>query len=87
MVITDSGGIQEEASFFNKKTLVCRKTTERTESLGLTSFLVEDEKKLMKEFKKHINDYNINVTSPYGDGCSSNKIIQILKDKFYEKNS
>jgi UDP-N-acetylglucosamine 2-epimerase len=37
MVITDSGGIQEECSFFNKKCLVCRKVTERPESVGITS--------------------------------------------------
>lgn len=86
MIITDSGGIQEEASFFNKKTLVCRKKTERVESLGLTSFLIKNHKSLIKEFKKHINDYNINIKSPYGDGKSSYKIFKIIKEKFYENN-
>ena len=33
-IITDSGGIQEEGSFFNKKVIVCRKTTERPEGIG-----------------------------------------------------
>jgi UDP-N-acetylglucosamine 2-epimerase (non-hydrolysing) len=39
LVITDSGGIQEEASFLNKKVIVCRKITERDESLNVHSFL------------------------------------------------
>src|SRR5690606_3077286 len=40
IVITDSGGLQEECSFFNKKCLVCREVTERPEALEETSFLV-----------------------------------------------
>ncbi|HAI38797.1 MAG TPA: UDP-N-acetylglucosamine 2-epimerase (non-hydrolyzing), partial [Maribacter sp.] len=39
-IITDSGGIQEEASFLKIPTLVCRDSTERTEILNLTSWLV-----------------------------------------------
>ena len=38
-IISDSGGIQEEASFLNKKVIVCRKFTERTESIGGHSIL------------------------------------------------
>lgn len=78
LVITDSGGIQEECSFFNKKTLVCRKFTERIESVGLTSFLVENPENLFYMFDKHIKDYNINYESPYGDGYASNKIYKLL---------
>jgi UDP-N-acetylglucosamine 2-epimerase (non-hydrolysing) len=78
LVITDSGGIQEECSFFNKKCLVCRKVTERPESLGLTSFLIKEPKELCEMFNTHINDYEVNVESPYGDGKSAIKIYKIL---------
>lgn len=78
LVITDSGGIQEECSFFNKKCLVCRKVTERPESVNLTSFLINEPKDLLSIFNTHINDYIVNIESPYGDGKSSVKISNIL---------
>lgn len=79
MVITDSGGLQEECSFFNKKCLVCRKITERPESIGLTSFLVLNSSELKSIFNLHFNDYEVDLISPYGDGKSSIKICNILK--------
>lgn len=79
LVITDSGGIQEECSFLNKKCLVCRKTTERPESLNLTSFIVDNPDKLKTIFEKHLLEFNIDLKSPYGDGYSSEKIVEILK--------
>jgi UDP-N-acetylglucosamine 2-epimerase len=81
LVITDSGGIQEECSFFNKKCLVCRKTTERPESIGLTSFIVDDYKNLIDIFDFHIKNAYIDdkIKSPYGDGFSAKKIIKIFK--------
>lgn len=82
LVITDSGGLQEECSFLNKKCLVCRKETERPETLGLSSYLVKEPDELDGLFKKHINSYAINIKSPYGDGKSAKKII----DLFYGKN-
>lgn len=86
MVITDSGGLQEECSFFNKKCLVCREETERPESLGITSFLVKSPKQLDRLFRKHIVDYKISKESPYGDGTASKQIIKILKKIYrYEK--
>lgn len=78
IVITDSGGIQEECSFFNKKCLVCRKVTERPESVNLTSFLIDKPKDLSLIFDKHIVTYNVNFESPYGDGKSAIKISEIL---------
>lgn len=81
LVITDSGGLQEECSFFNKKVLVCRKVTERPESIGFTSFIVESPDYLNELFKKHIEDFLVEYESPYGDGYSSKKIVEILKNK------
>ena len=79
LVITDSGGLQEECSFLNKKCLVCRKTTERQESLNFSSFLIPTPKDLTKEFNYHIKNCKINYISPYGDGYSSDKIINVIK--------
>jgi UDP-N-acetylglucosamine 2-epimerase (non-hydrolysing) len=78
-IISDSGGIQEEASFLSKKVIVCRKITERTESIGNSSFLCDSPKKLKSIFNMINNDYILNYESPYGDGKSSEKIIQIIK--------
>lgn len=82
IVITDSGGLQEECSFFNKKCLVCRKVTERPESVNSTSFLIDKPSNLSHNFNLHIDDYIVNVESPYGDGFSSIKICEILKNHF-----
>lgn len=84
MVITDSGGLQEECSFFNKKCLVCRETTERPESIGLTSFIIKKPEYLKSMFDSEIKKYETNFESPYGDGTSAKKIIKILKN--YIKN-
>lgn len=81
LVITDSGGIQEECSFFNKTALVCRKVTERPESVGITSFLV-DINSLNVIFHERIKTLNPNeIDCPYGDGNSSKKIIEIFSDE------
>jgi UDP-N-acetylglucosamine 2-epimerase (non-hydrolysing) len=79
LVITDSGGLQEECSFLNKKCLVCRETTERPESIGITTFMVKSVNNLNNIFNEHIYNYEINTTSPFGDGFASKKIINILK--------
>lgn len=83
MVITDSGGLQEECSFFNKKCIVCRTITERPESLNTSSYLVKEPSILKTVFNQEIKDYKINIQSPYGDGNSSKKIVEILRK--YEK--
>lgn len=82
LVITDSGGIQEECSFFNKKCLVCRKVTERPESVGVTSFLIETPDKLMEIFDFHLKNHYIESESPYGDGQASIKICEIFKELY-----
>ena len=79
MVITDSGGLQEECSFFNKKALVCRKITERPESVGLTSFMIKSPNDLIKAFDKHITNYEVDGVSPYGDGQSAKLICDIFE--------
>jgi len=84
IIITDSGGIQEEASFLMKTTIICRKTTERPESLGQSGFLCEEPEYLEEMFNKLL-DFKVVDKCPYGDGKSSKKIAKILKiNKYYE---
>ena len=79
LVITDSGGIQEECSFLNKKCIVCRKLTERPEPIGMTTFLAESPEMMYDLFNEHIKSCEVNYESPFGDGEASKKITEILK--------
>lgn len=90
LVLTDSGGIQEEAPSFGKPVLVMRNTTERPEGINAgvakligtktDSIIYETEKLLANEseYKKMSNAIN-----PYGDGKTSDKILSLLK-KYYQ---
>jgi UDP-N-acetylglucosamine 2-epimerase (non-hydrolysing) len=78
-IITDSGGIQEEASFFNKKCIICRKHTERTETLGSTSFLCHYPEDLYSLVNSIKNNYISNFDCPYGDGNASERVVDILE--------
>ena len=80
LIITDSGGIQEEASFLQKTTIICRKTTERPESLGQSGFLCFEPEDLHRMFDTLIN-HKVIGECPYGDGESAIKIAKILKSK------
>lgn len=77
--ITDSGGIQEEASFLNKKSIVCRKNTERQEAI-ISGHVVLCTKPtdLFANVVSMIKDYPINNSCPFGDGKSSEKIKELL---------
>ena len=80
-VISDSGGIQEEGSFLNKKVIVCRKTTERPEGIDSGHLtLCESSNKLNQIFTSIIENYKIDSECPYGDGKASEKISKILKE-------
>ena len=80
LVITDSGGLQEEGSFFNKKIIVCRETTERPEAIETGHLhLCKTPQQLKEIFDSLIKNYYINQNCPYGDGQSSQKIIKYLK--------
>lgn len=78
-LISDSGGLQEEASYLNKKIIVCRKTTERPESVGQHSLMCTDYTKLKTMFYEIKDKYVINEPCPYGDGAAYKIIIPILK--------
>ena len=78
-VISDSGGLQEEGSFFNKKVIVCRKTTERPEGIETGHlYLCDNPNELYYLFEVINKNYKITSECPYGDGKSSIKIKNIL---------
>lgn len=78
-LITDSGGLQEEGSFLNKKIIVCRKTTERPEGINTGHiYLCNSPNKLKKIFYTINDNFIIDTICPYGDGNSSKKIIDII---------
>jgi len=80
-VVTDSGGIQEEAPSFGKPVLVTRDTTERPEAmeLGLARLVGTDERRLFAEMTALLDDRAAysrmsRVENPYGDGRASRRI-------------
>jgi UDP-N-acetylglucosamine 2-epimerase (non-hydrolysing) len=82
LIISDSGGLQEEGSFFNKKVIVCRKTTERPEGIETGHLhLCDSPKDLSELFGKLEENPYISVTCPYGDGYTSEKVLKILRDE------
>lgn len=80
-VLTDSGGIQEEAPSFNKYCIVMRDVTERTESikLGNSELVGTNKDKMCKAIEKQINNpSNKKFINPFGDGFAAEKILDIL---------
>ncbi len=85
-VITDSGGVQEEACSFKKKIIVLRKETERQEAIdkGYGILVQKMEKRhILKQITKFIKTNVIFGANPYGKGDSADKIISIIRK--YEK--
>ena len=79
LVVTDSGGLQEEGSFFNKKVIVCRKTTERPEGIKTGHlYMCEEPTKLKELFGELEKNSYICKPCPYGDGRAAEKIKKIL---------
>ena len=85
LVLTDSGGIQEEAPGLGKPVLVMRETTERPEALeaGTVKLVGTDYDKIVNEVSKLLTDndyYNhmSNAVNPYGDGLACERIISAL---------
>jgi len=88
-IITDSGGIQEEAPTFHKPLLITRDVTEREEVIKLGAAILVGTKKnniIEKAEKLIYNDKYYarmcNVENPYGDGKSSKRIAKYLKNHY-----
>lgn len=89
LILTDSGGIQEEAPSLGKPVLVLRDTTERPEGIeaGTLKLVGTDEEIIYKEASILLNDKNAydkmsKATNPYGDGFTSEKIVNAIIDKY-----
>jgi len=81
LVITDSGGLQEETSFLKKKCIVCRKKTERVEGVGTFAFMCLEPQELEGIFNKVNGDHIPVGDCPYGDGYASEKVFEVLRDE------
>jgi UDP-N-acetylglucosamine 2-epimerase (non-hydrolysing) len=81
-IISDSGGLQEEGSFFNKQVIVCRETTERPEGLHTGHLhLCKSPSQLRKLFGKVKENPYICEPCPYGEGNTSEKVLEILRNE------
>lgn len=89
MILTDSGGIQEEAPSLGKPVLVLREVTERPEAVaaGTVKLVGTDTQKIIAEATRLLDDseyyreYSLR-SNPYGDGTASQKIVESLVTRF-----
>lgn len=86
LVLTDSGGIQEEAPSFGKPVLVMRDVTERTEGIDAgTAILVgTSRERIVAEVLRLVNDHDsymkmARCVNPYGDGHAAERIVDIIR--------
>lgn len=93
IVLTDSGGIQEEAPSLGKPVLVMRDVTERPEAIkaGIVLLVGADREKIFKGVSSLLDDEDLyqfmaHSHNPYGEGDASPKIVSILKDIFKDKS-
>lgn len=89
LILTDSGGIQEEAPSLGKPVMVMRDTTERPEGIaaGTLKLVGTEEEVIYKTFKQLLDDnaeYEkmSHASNPYGDGHASERIADILEKSF-----
>jgi len=85
LILTDSGGIQEEAPSLGKPVLVMRDTTERPEGIaaGTLKLVGTDEETIYQNFKLLLEDENAyaqmsNASNPYGDGFACKRIADVI---------
>lgn len=89
-VVTDSGGLQEEATAFNKPVLVVRDTTERPEAIdaGIAKLVGKEYKQILTSMTE-LSDPRLDVyasmsasKNPFGDGLTSQRIMRIIGERF-----
>ena len=87
LILTDSGGIQEEAPSLGKPVLVMRETTERPEAItaGTVRLVGTDPQRIVEEVTRLLHDDNEYQTmsrahNPYGDGQACGRILHALKN-------
>jgi UDP-N-acetylglucosamine 2-epimerase (non-hydrolysing) len=86
LILTDSGGIQEEAPSLGKPVLVMRDTTERPEGIaaGTLKLVGTEEETIYNSFKELLEDKSVydrmsQASNPYGDGLACQRIADILE--------
>jgi UDP-N-acetylglucosamine 2-epimerase (non-hydrolysing) len=92
MIITDSGGIQEEATALGKPTLVMRDHSERPEAIqaGTARLVGADKERIVEETNRLLTDPVMyqqmsKVSYPFGDGHAARRIVEILIHQFTEE--
>jgi len=94
LIITDSGGVQEEAPTLKKPVLVIRKFTERPESveMGISRLVGTDTEVIAREISLLLNNKKeykkmIALSNPYGDGRASERIINVIANEYNRSDS
>jgi UDP-N-acetylglucosamine 2-epimerase (non-hydrolysing) len=89
IVLTDSGGVQEEAPSLGKPVLVMRETTERPEAVvaGTVKLVGTDEDRIVNEVSRLLTDRSAyeamaKAVNPYGDGLASDRCVQSIEHFF-----
>lgn len=89
IILTDSGGVQEEAPALGKPVLVLRDETERPEAVadGVVKLVGPHEQRIIEETQRLLNDESSYRTmargvSPYGDGHAAERIVRRLREHF-----
>ena len=89
LILSDSGGVQEEAPSLGKPVLVMREITERPEAVdvGTVALVGTSKERIVDRVNKLISDkacYNkmTSVGNPYGDGEAAVKIVEVIKGYF-----
>ena len=91
LILTDSGGVQEEAPSLGKPVLVLRETTERPEAVdaGTVKLVGTDSERIVAETGRLLNDTSAykamaRAVNPYGDGLASERILNIVDNFLYK---
>jgi UDP-N-acetylglucosamine 2-epimerase (non-hydrolysing) len=84
-IISDSGGIQEEASYLGKRVFCCRKVTERCEVLGSHVILTPTALELKTHFEKQTD--SLEKSCIYGNGKTYLKVLEVIKSIYGINNS
>lgn len=89
LILTDSGGIQEEAPALGKPVLVMRKVTERPEAIeaGTAKLVGTDAEHIFREAARLIEDRDAyaqmaHAVNPFGDGHAAERIVKVLREHF-----
>jgi UDP-N-acetylglucosamine 2-epimerase (non-hydrolysing) len=89
LIVTDSGGVQEEAPSLGKPVLVMRDVTERPEAVeaGTVRLIGNKTEVMVREIGSLLDDAEAyekmsHLNNPYGNGCASREISEIIKSKF-----